>query len=264
MLKFLHISDTHISADPDYHPAEVPDEVWHPNHGVQTLLNTVRQLPFEFDFILHTGDVCADPVAEHYQCARELLCQLEQPLYMLPGNHDSPEMMEAFLTDGDQIQVLGNELTTMDGCHLVTLDSNGPSDAHAPVIQEETIEKLASNLSQASGKPIVVAVHHPLIKTGVEWLDVVMRVKNGERVHSVLSQYANVIAGVFHGHIHQTTSVTSDGIAYTCCPSTWRNFAAYPGQQHDESDMETPAGFNLVMIGQARTFVRHFSLSAKA
>ena len=60
MLTFLHISDTHISADPEYRPHRPRQPVQHPNRGVESLLEAIGGLSFPVDFILHTGDVCAE------------------------------------------------------------------------------------------------------------------------------------------------------------------------------------------------------------
>ena len=259
MLRFLHISDTHISADPEYHPPWIPAAVRHPQVGAAALLRRVSQLPFEIDFILHTGDVCADPIAADYHCARDLLRQFDAPMFLLPGNHDSAELMLEILHDGERLQVLGDARICIKGYTLVTLNSNGEGDVHAPEIGEERIQTLSANLAAAAG-PIIVALHHPLLAVGVPVLDEGMRVQNGERIHNLLASRAEQIAGVFHGHIHQLTNTTRDGVTYICCPSTWSNLAAHPGLLENTPDLDTPAGFSLVMIDDGVTFVRRYSL----
>ncbi len=260
MLTFLHISDTHISDDtgdlPEYDFNGAP----HPNRGAEQLLEAIRQLPFDTDFILHTGDVCADPFAENYQCARDLFRQIEQPLYLLPGNHDSADLMVDILHDGEALTVLRDAHLQVQGHHLLTLDTNGDGDAHAPALREGQIEWFAERLKLIGDQRAIVAAHHPLIETGVRWLDETMRVQNGERIQSILQAYSANIAGVFHGHIHQPTNTLSEGVLYVSCPSTWFNLAAYPGALDVEYDLLTPGGFNLVVIREHRTFVRRYNL----
>ena len=260
MTTFLHISDSHISADPAYHPPEIPASLPHPNRGVERLLEMISRLPYEIEFILHTGDVCADPQAEDYHCARELLTPLSQPLYLLPGNHDSLRLMRDIMHDGEHTQVLGDAHLQLGGCHLVTLDSNEEGDVHAPNLSDEQIDWFAERLASIADGPIIVAVHHPLIETGVAWLDEQMRVQNGQRVQRLLRQHRDKIAGVFHGHIHQSTTTFSDGVTYICCPSTWSNLAGYPGLGAAEPDLNTQGGFNLVMLRENGAFVRRYSL----
>ena len=260
MLTFLHISDTHISGDPDYHPPWIPETVPHPYRGAELLLKTIDQLPFEIDFILHTGDVCADPHEADYHAARELLSQCRQPIYLLPGNHDSAEYMEAILHDGVNLHVLRDAHLEVKGYPLITLDTNGPGDAHAPTLLDEQIAFFADALDAAGDQPTIVAMHHSPIETGVPWLDDHMRIQNGDRVQRILRAHRDKLVGVFHGHIHQQTASFGDGVLYICCPSTWSNLSGYPGLGDGVADPLTPGGFNLVMIRDGRAFVRRYNL----
>ena len=260
LLTFLHISDTHISGDPNYHPPGTPESAPHPNRGVEALLKAIDGLPFAIDFVLHTGDVCADPQETDYYCARELLLQFPQPLYLLPDNHDSAQLMEDILHDGARLQVLRDAHIQLGDCHLLTLYTNGEGDVHAPTLREEQIDWFADRLATISDGPVVVGVHHALIETGVPWIDEQMRVQNGGRVQRLLKRHQEKVAGVFHGHIHQAATAVSEGVMFVCCPSTWSNLAGYPGLSEAEPDLTTPGGFNLVMLRDNRTFVRRYSL----
>jgi len=263
MLTFLHITDTHISADPAYAPPWMEAGYPHPNRGVDLLHAALSQLPFNPDFILHTGDVAAEPEAQNYVCAREMLLQFPLPMYCLPGNHDSATLMQDILHDGERLHVLRDDALELPGCYLLTLDSNGTGDAHAPYLQEQQLQRLAARLQALHGKPLLMALHHPLLPTGVPWIDEQMRVQNGERVHDLLRQEPRLRA-VLHGHIHQSTITIRDGINYISCPSTWSNLAAYPGLQVDEcaetTDPLTAGGFNLVMLRGESCFLRRYSL----
>jgi Icc protein len=260
VLTFLHISDTHISGDPDYHPPWIPETVPHPNRGVEALLTAINQLPFAIDFILHTGDVCADPHEVDYYAARGIFAQFRQPVFLLPGNHDSAAHMEAILHDGQTLHVLRNARVEVCGFQLVTLDTAGDGDVHAPTLDDEQIDFFADALTAASDQPTIVAMHHSPIETGVRWLDDHMRIQNGERVQRLLRAHRKQLVGVFHGHIHQPTASLADGVLYICCPSTWSNLAGYPGLGDGVADPLTPGGFNLVMIRDGRSFVRRCNL----
>ena len=260
MLTFLHISDTHISGDPEYHPPWIPESVAHPNRGTELLLDAIKALPFAFDFILHTGDVCADPHEADYACARELLLQFPRPMYLLPGNHDSAEHMEAILHDGRKLHVLRDAHVEVSGYHLVTLDTAGQGDVHAPTLDDEQIARFAEALDAAGDQPIIAAMHHSPVETGVPWLDEQMRIQNGDRIQRILRAHRDNLAGVFHGHIHQQTDTQEDGLLYICCPSTWSNLAGYPVMREGIADPQTPGGFNLVMLSNNRAFIRRYNL----
>jgi len=258
-LTFLHITDTHISANPDYHPHWVHPSVSHPNSHVDALRQTIDNLPFDFDFILHTGDVCADPLESDYRMAKRLFENFRRPIYMVAGNHDSVEIMRDILHDGQQVHVLCDEHVALNGHYLITVDTNGIGDAHAPTVRDEQIDWFESQLERIS-KPMIMAIHHPLIPTGVRWIDYRMRVQNGEALHNLLMKHANRLCGVFHGHIHQPTNSYCDGILYVGSPSTWYNLQADPSIQTDTNDLLMPGGFNLVMVRENRTFIRRYVL----
>lgn len=260
MLRFLHISDTHISADPSYHLPETSGELAHPNRGAEALLEAIQRLPFSFEFILHTGDVCADPTAEDCRSARELLSRMPAPVYMLPGNHDSAAHMLDILHDGQSLNVLRDAALRFGDYHLITIDTCENGDVHAPVLGDDKIDWLDRRLAEVGQDTAIVALHHPLLETGVAWIDEQMRVQNGERVHNVLRRHSACIAAVIHGHIHQQAVTHCDGLLYLCCQSTWSNLAAYPNLGEPEADPHTPGGFNLVMLQNGRVFLRRFSL----
>lgn len=260
MLTFLHISDTHISADPEYRPHWLQKPLAHPNRRVESLLAAIKGLSFPVDFILHTGDICAEPEVENYHLARELFDRLEQPMFLLPGNHDSPQMAREILADGERRQVLDDDHKIVKGYHLISIEGGGVGDPVFPTVPEAQIDNFAALLSRAQAGPILVAAHFPFVRTGVPWIDDSARIQNGERLHELLVARRERVAGVFFGHIHQVANSFCDGISYNCCPSTWFNFTGYPGMEKADADLETPGGFNLVMIRDNRTFVRRYFL----
>ncbi len=259
MTTFLHISDTHISGGAPDDPHWQADAHGHPNAGVAALIQAVNRLPFAFDFILHTGDVCNDPDEANYQRARELLIQLPGPVYLLPGNHDSSDLMRRCLHDGSKLRLLQDDHVQLGGLHLLTLDS-GDEDSHQARLCDAQIDFLEAQLRSIGAEPTIVAMHHMPVASGVEYFDDKMRPQIGDRVHDVLKRHSGKIAGVFFGHVHLTAATLRDGILYACCPSTHYNNFAYPGMPERITDPLAPGGFNLVMIGDHGVFLRRFHL----
>lgn len=90
-LRFIHITDTHISAERPLPPRHRPNSIHHPNDQAERLVATLNELPWQPDFVLHTGDVANGPEAEHHEVARCLLEQIRWPVFYIAGNHDSGE-----------------------------------------------------------------------------------------------------------------------------------------------------------------------------
>lgn len=259
LLTFLHISDTHISGDPPDHARWKAEDHGHPNHGVEALLDAIKGLPFEIDFILHTGDVCNDPGETNYHCARELLLRLPGPIYLLPGNHDSVEHMLNILHDGRKLRVLRDDHVEISGLHLVALDSTD-CDSHLPSVAESQVQWLAARMDAIGDQPTIVALHHMPVPSGIRYFDDKMRPQIGDRIHNVLKPHGEKLAGVFYGHIHLVAETYRDGVLYICCPSTYYNNFAYPGLPKRITDPDSAGGFNLVMIGRQGTFLRRCNL----
>ena len=256
---FLHISDTHISSDPPGHARWGDEGHGHPNCGVEALLDVINALPFEFDFILHTGDVCNDPQEDDYHCARDLLLKLPCPIYLLPGNHDSSEFMLEILHDGRRLHVLQDDHVQLGGIEIVALDST-EGGSHQAQLSDSQLVFLEERLDSIGDQPTIVAMHHMPVASGVSYFDDKMRCQIGDRVHQALRRHGEKIAGVFYGHVHLVANTQRDGILYVCCPSTYYNNFAYPGMPQRITDWATPGGFNLVMVGEQGTFLRRYNL----
>lgn len=263
MTTFLHISDTHISGDPAYHPPWMQPDARHPNIGAENLLRAIKELPYAVDFILHTGDVCAEPLAADYHCARDLLDDLPAPIILLPGNHDSGDLLAEALHDGSKRHVLRDAHLSLGDLHIIALDTSGGGE-HAPSLRPQQLDWLAAALESCGDGRTIVAVHHPLLETGVAWLDENMRVQNGAAAHAILARHSGRIAGVLYGHIHQPTMSCADGISYISCPSTWSNMAAHPGMTANQPDPDCAPGYNLLMLRGPRLFARRCALPITA
>jgi 3',5'-cyclic AMP phosphodiesterase CpdA len=79
MVRFIHITDTHIAADPNFvlygHK---------PLDNLRQLVAVINALPYSFDFVLHTGDVADDFSAEAYRRAKRVLDEFARA-YLLRG-----------------------------------------------------------------------------------------------------------------------------------------------------------------------------------
>ena len=89
------------------------------------------------------------------------------------------------------------------GYQLLALDTYAGGDPHAPSLRQAQIDWFDAQMKSIGEGPVIIAVHHPLIETGVPWVDEKMRVQNGDEIQRILKAHRGKVAGVFHGHIHQ-------------------------------------------------------------
>jgi len=266
LLRFVHISDTHIHPDTGYIKRYAQ---YTPIIGAEALVQAVNALPFKPDFILHTGDVAYDPEPDVYPAVAAVLSGLKVPVHYIAGNHDDMSALQRQLMgrSEDELQDHLHYEFEHNGVQVVCLDSNGPHDPEKPSgsVPDSQMEWLNTVCTAADARPLVIAVHHNPLAIGVPWLDDWMRMENGDEFHAIVRQARDRLRGVFYGHIHQNIETLRDGVLYVAAASSWCQFISYPmpENQHVAPDPVTNPGFSLVTISAAQTTIRRHTFAVE-
>lgn len=255
LLTFIHISDTHISDDPEYN---VKDARYRPLQGAQALVKAIQDLPFQADFILHTGDVVYDPHETPYQLVKETFAPLSMPIYYLAGNHDHNDALQSRLIGREDIIPYLHYEFEVNGVQIVCVDSNGPAPIPAGFVTDEQLTWLEGICSADDDRPLIIATHHNPIPIGVTWLDNWMRMTNGLEFHEIVKKARNRLVGVFHGHIHQNVTVYREGILYSVASSSWYQMHGYPASNDVIADDIAKPGFSVVMVQRNQSYIRRY------
>jgi 3',5'-cyclic-AMP phosphodiesterase len=255
MLRFVHLSDTHISPDEQYRH---PIISLNPLKATHALIKQLQQLPFVPDFYLHTGDIAYDPDPEVYPMIRDLFSQLPAPMYYVAGNHDDRTAVQTELMLKDDLIPYPFYEIELNGVQMVFVDSNSPASVYHGRVSEEQLDWLDTLCSANDDRPMMIAVHHNVLPCGVPWLDEKMNIENGEEFHEIVRQARDRLRGVFHGHIHQNVDMLRDGVLYSACTSPWGRFQAYPDATSTSilDDSESLPGFSVVSITDNHTYIR--------
>lgn len=203
------ITDTHLFADADQQLKGMATAA-----SLAAVLQQVAQLQSPPEVLLLTGDLSQDETPESYQRLRDLVAPLHIPAYWLPGNHDQPALMEAWLHEPPLSSAKQFEA---DGWMVVLLDSILPGRVEGWVTAE-TLAWLEAALAAAGDRPVLVALHHPPMSIGSAWMDE-MDLQNPEDLFAVIDRYPTVKLVIF-GHIHQAFEAERNGVWYFGCPST--------------------------------------------
>lgn len=255
MLRFVHISDTHIGPNRQFelYGHNTYDNALH-------LINSINHdLGYVPDFVVHTGDVTNDHDAESARLAAQLFADLRFPIHYVRGNHDDPAFMRQYLLkqapdDGPLYYdfVQGN-------VEFLVLDTRGEIDPQG-YIDAAQLAWLAEKMSASMAERVVLLIHHQPLKLGVPWLDRDMRVMNDDALFDVLRPHKNQIAGIFFGHIHRPLTALRDGILCSAAASSFALFYAGPHDDKPRFDTMAQAGYAIVTLDGEQTTVTHHTL----
>ncbi len=253
LLRFVHMGDTHISADPHYNQ----DGAMHtPLVGAKALVHQINALPFAPDFVLHTGDVAYNPDESAYFAAHNILSAITVPVYYLAGNHDDPGALQRIMLGQTAIKSPFDTEFEVNGVQIVCVDSNRPAEPPRGRVSEEQLAWLEGIARAADDRPLIVATHHNVLPMGSPWWDDFMRMVNGEAFHKALLPARDRLLGVFFGHVHQAVDIVRDGIAYFSTLSSWYQLHNYPGQLESEVDRLAGPGYNVVTVTREQVYIR--------
>ena len=256
-VRFIHISDTHIGATPDYllygdntHDA-LKDMVYYLNNN----------LHFEPDFVVHTGDLAYNPDKEAYQIAAPVLANLKYPVYYVRGNHDDADMMREFLPNLPTGEGRLDYDFQIKGCHFIVLDTFG-RDHPKGYVETYQLDWLQEKCEQSRAGSVVILLHHLPTLTGNGWLDSKMYIENHDALFLTLSPFRERIRGIFFGHVHSPTTTWRDGIVCSSAAAVFSQFT-YPFDLSYRPTVTSVRGFSLVTINQQQTWISHHFLPEK-
>ena len=120
ILTFIHISDTHIPADP-----ETETNVGKPHYGAVALVEHIKKLPIQPDFVLHTGDIAYTQDNYDYAACRAIFDTLNLPIYYVAGNGDEATALQNDLMQNDDVILPFHYELEVKGVQVLVIDSNG-------------------------------------------------------------------------------------------------------------------------------------------
>jgi 3',5'-cyclic-AMP phosphodiesterase len=245
MLRFIHISDTHIGPTKDFCALGI--NTW---DAAKKLVLAINNSDHNASFIIHTGDVAYDPDENAYNLASELFGTLKLPIYYISGNHDDPKMLKNIFTSNDTTHILPDEgrinfYFENSGEIFLCLDAVAATNSWCGEVTQPQI-KFVNNFLDSQSKPVSIFLHYPPIQMDSVILNSRMKLNNGDQFHEILVAHKNKIRAVFFGHIHQDITIVRDGILYSGQASSCWRFSGYPHESElNKADISAPS-FNLI------------------
>ncbi len=200
----VQISDPHVVAGPDGDAAAA---------ALTQVVDAIGALPVPPTAVLLSGDLVHDGAPGSYARVQELLAPLTAPVHVIPGNHDSPALHDAFPRQ-DAVDV--------GDLRLVLADTSQPGTDAGRL----DVDALAAAL--VDDRPTVVAMHHPPLRTGIRAIDD-FGLSDADRAGlAALLERSPQVQRVLCGHVHRITFETLGGVGVFTCPATFEQAEPAP------------------------------------
>ena len=223
MTLLIQITDTHILPPGEILYDEV-DTTFHLAETVQQI-NRMRPLP---DVVMITGDLVEHGDKAGYKHFLELIEPFKMPTYVVPGNHDNPQVMtEVFAGTSHFPSDDSTYQYAVEDMPFRILALNSRSDGtELPAFDEHRLSWLKRELGQ-SDKPTLIALHHPPMTTGIELIDM----GGSEWFQGIKSAVAeaNHVKLVICGHCHTDMSGRMGPVPVYMAPATAHQLVATRG-----------------------------------
>lgn len=231
MTRILQISDTHITPDGRIFDPRVDT--------VAALEATVAGINAQLPAIgpvamaVVTGDLADTGKPAEYARFLEIMGGLELPWRAIPGNHDDREGMREALRDHAWMPADGpinwrRDLDDLSVIGLDTLVTGAPGGASA----DDTLNWLEHALSDCAGRPVLIALHHPPVRTGIVAMDRI-GLTAPEGLEMVLERHAGPRL-LIAGHVHWPITAALGTTPCLIAPGVSHGFAPNlgPDQPH--------------------------------
>ena len=217
MTKIIQISDPHIVPVGQLAYGQVDTK-----EALISCVDTINRLLPEIepvDMAIVTGDLTDFGTAEEYEIFSNIMAGLLIPYQAIPGNHDNVSEMRKSFSDQQWMSKSGpiNWTVNLEEMAIIGLDSNVKGKAHGH-LAETTLDYLQDTLSSLNNKPVIVAVHHPPILTGIKKMDI-QNLRESKKLETVLSNYQGELKLVC-GHIHRNISTRFGNVMCQIAPGT--------------------------------------------
>ncbi len=214
-VRLLHLTDTHLLADPQTPQGGVNVEA-----RFRAVLEAMRPWAETAHGLIHTGDMVHDESSAAYQRLQAALTTLSLPGLVMPGNHDDRHLL-ASTFDDDPLRA-GREMR-LGAWSVIALDTLVPGEVGGHLSAAE-LQGLAQTMAESTAEHILVALHHPPLPVGTAWLDAI-GLDNPQALQAQLAADARV-AGVVFGHVHMAFDGQWNGLRALATPATAVEFVA--------------------------------------
>lgn len=209
------ITDTHVGFEPEAGENEFNFVRF------RNVLGHLLSQHVQPDMLILSGDITDNGEADCYQRIRNLVSDCPFPVHVIPGNHDSRDMMLQVFPEcpvADGFAQFAIEFDDGDeGLRVLCLDSFEPG-RHGGAFCEIRAAWLARELAEHPDTPTVLFMHHPPVVAGIEWMDPRPNEAWFQRFRETVRGHKQIIS-IQAGHLHRPLHSVVEGIPLSITPA---------------------------------------------
>lgn len=235
----VQVSDTHLCADGTRLYGRIDT-----NSGLAHAVERINRLRPGPDAVLASGDLTESGETAQYAALRAILDRLEAPVYVMPGNHDSRQRLSAAFADHAYLPKDGflHYAVELGPVTLIALDTVVPGEDGGTLCAER-LGWLDAQLKTHRDRPVIIAMHHPPVPIGIDWLDRTA-CANAEGLAEVVARHPRV-ERILAGHVHRAAQMRFAGTVVATSPSTAYQVALELGHDGEPHLIHEPPAFLL-------------------
>lgn len=229
MLQIIHFSDCHLYPEDDAVKYDINTA-----SSLSEILETASLRHPAADLAICSGDIAEKGDEVVYTSVAKHFSWLPMPIFVIPGNHDRPDLLKKHLPHG---KICWQRSLNIGVWRLIFLDSTRRGTSTGWLRRAE-LEALEVALASEPERPTVVILHHPPVFVDTKWLDE-MSLLNAGDFWTVLDRYIQVKAVLF-GHLHFPVERRRKATILLGAPGTaWSHVEGVP----DKKIVPGPAGY---------------------
>lgn len=184
----------------------------------RAVLDSLSAGPNRPDLLLLTGDLADDGAVESYQRLKATLADCPYPCLPMVGNHDRRQNFHAAFADCDDGRGFVQYVHQADNLRLIVIDTL-EEGRHDGAFCEQRAAWLDARLSEAPNEVTYIAMHHPPVECGIEWMNTDDDEPWVQRFSAVVGRHPQV-RGLICGHLHRSVTVAWQGKTVAICSSS--------------------------------------------
>ncbi len=205
------------------------------------------------DILLCTGDLTDKGDAFSYGQLQEALAGAPCPVHLCVGNHDDRDNFCRHFPETGGADGFVQYAVDMGPLVILVIDTLDPGE-HGGAFCAQRAAWLREQLDGHADRPVIIALHHPPVVHGIEWMDADPAADWIARLAEVLKGRSN-IAALLAGHVHRSFTATFAGHPLIVTGSS----APQVALELSPIDPETPDGRPMIVAEEPGYSVHHWT-----